>query len=46
MLYLAEGEHAIDDAAKDDMLAVEEVAFCCGDEELEMQGVGGWLVGW
>jgi hypothetical protein len=34
VLDLAHGEHAVDDLAEDDVLAVEEVAFGGGDKEL------------
>ena len=33
--YFAQSEHSIDDFAKDDVLAVEEVTRRGGDEELE-----------
>lgn len=38
VLNLAEGEHAINDPAKHDMLPVKEVAFGRCDEELEAEG--------
>jgi hypothetical protein len=38
ILDLAEGEHAINDFTKDDMLAVQEVAFLGCDEELGGHG--------
>ena len=37
VLDLAKREHPIDDLAEDDMFAVEEVAFCGCDEELQVQ---------
>jgi|SRR6266404_2038036 len=34
IFYLAQREHAVDDFAKDDVLPVEEIAWCGRDEKL------------
>ena len=39
VLDLAEREHAVNDSAEDDMLAVQEVALRGGDKELAPIGV-------
>ncbi len=34
MLDFSERQHALDHFAKDDVLAIQEVALCCRDKEL------------